>query len=390
MSSRGLMTRYHSLLLSLSGSLLIIACHKGGDAGDGPIDLGTASTSPTSASTDPPTTTLPTTSATSSTSTGALTDTTSAGPGSGSSTSALDTSGTDPETSSSGTTALPPSESCGDAILDPGEECDLGAAENDNQGACTIECELAKCGDQLIWAGKEDCDNGPNNNDVLYGGCTTQCKYGPRCGDSKLQDLEECDLGSNNGTGEFMPDSVPCDDGCRYDAKLVFLSSVAYTGGEIEGAEKAHEKCQALALTAALDNAPNFKAWISDALFNPASDFTHAIVPYVRLDGVRIADDWNDLTLNGPDEGLYVTEKGVSLPGTYVWTGTAPNGTLAPNTLTCQGWSKSNPGDKGNAGLSGVDKVQEQAWIQWNENKQWTTYTAYGCDLPYRIYCFEQ
>jgi hypothetical protein len=43
----------------------------------------------------------------------------------------------------------------------------LGAAENDNQGACTIECKLAKCGDQLIWTGKESCDNGPENNDSV-------------------------------------------------------------------------------------------------------------------------------------------------------------------------------------------------------------------------------
>jgi len=70
MSSRGLMKRTHSPLLSL-WPVLTFACYSGSDAGGGPVDLGTtASTSPTSASTDPPTTSLPTTSATSSTSTG--------------------------------------------------------------------------------------------------------------------------------------------------------------------------------------------------------------------------------------------------------------------------------------------------------------------------------
>ena len=66
MSSRGLMKRTHSHLISL-WPLLTFACYSGSDAGGGPIDLGMASTSPTIASTDPPITSLPTTSATSST-----------------------------------------------------------------------------------------------------------------------------------------------------------------------------------------------------------------------------------------------------------------------------------------------------------------------------------
>jgi hypothetical protein len=391
MSSRGLMKRTHSPLLSL-WPVLTFACYSGSDAGGGPVDLGTtASTSPTSASTDPPTTSLPTTSATSSTSTGTLTDTTSTGPGSGSSTGAPDTSGAEPGTSSSGTTELPPSESCGDANLDPGEECDLGAAQNDDQGACTLTCKLPKCGDHLIWAGKEDCDNGDNNNDVLYGGCSTQCTYGPRCGDAKLQDSEECDLGPDNGNGEFLPDSVPCTGGCRFKAKLVFLSSVAYMAGELKTAEDADVECQKLAAKAKFDNAPSFKAWISDASHSPAKDFTKtAGLPYVRPDGVRIADDWDDLILNGPDDGITVTETGVALLSTGVWTGTGPNGQLVPETLTCKGWSSSEAGDKGQRGLSGVEKKLGPAWTQWVDNDHWTTYLISSCIFPYHLYCFEQ
>jgi hypothetical protein len=383
------MKRTHSPLLLL-WPLLTLACYSGSDAGGGPVDLGTASTSPTSASTDPPTTGLPTTSATSSTS-GTLTDTSSTGPGSGSSTSALDTSDPDPGTSSSGTTELPPSESCGDAILDPGEECDLGAAQNDDQGACTLTCKLANCGDQLIWAGKEDCDNGPNNNDVVYGGCTTQCKYGPRCGDAKLQGPEECDLGPDNGTGEFQPDSVPCDDGCRFTAKLAFLSSVSYKGGELGGVEGADLKCQNLATLAKFDNAGNFKAWLSDALHSPSKGFTHTDnMPYVRPDGVRIADDWDDLILSGPGDGISVTETGETMPSKGVWTGTAPNGELHPDTLTCKSWTSLAAVDKGIRGLSTIANKQEPAWTQWIEGKQWTNHSAMNCLNTYQIYCFEQ
>jgi len=38
-----------------------------------------------------------------------------------------------------------------------------------------------KCGDGIV-NGTEQCDNGPNNSDTAYGGCTTQCTIGPTAG----------------------------------------------------------------------------------------------------------------------------------------------------------------------------------------------------------------
>ena len=42
------------------------------------------------------------------------------------------------------------------------------------------------CGDGVL-TGTEECDNGADNNDTLYGGCTTQCKFGPFCGDGVIE-----------------------------------------------------------------------------------------------------------------------------------------------------------------------------------------------------------
>lgn len=368
--------------LFLSASLLA-ACPSGGDPGGGPIDLGTSTTSPAiSTSTETPTTSVPTTGTASSTSTGVPADSTT----SGSSTTGDETTG-----STSSASTGEPSSSCGDGKLDPSEECDLSAAINDDNGDCTLECKLAKCGDKLIWTGHEACDDGPNNNDALYGGCTTKCALGPRCNDGKLQDLEECDLGADNGNGEFPANSVPCDDGCRFDAKLVFLSSTSYMGGDLKTAEDAHLECQKLAIGAKFDNATNFSAWISDASYSPFTGFTKtAGKAYVRPDGVRIANDWNDLIQNGPDDGITVTETGAALLGKYVWTGTGANGKLVQGTLTCKGWSSSELGDKGHHGISGVMKQPGPAWTEWLDNDHWTTFSDSPCAFPYRIYCFEQ
>lgn len=368
--------------LFLSASLLA-ACPSGGDPGGGPIDLGTStSSSEISTSTETPTTSVPTTSAANSTSTSAPADST---------TSSSSTTGEETTGSSSSATTGEPSSSCGDGKLDPGEECDLSAADNDDNGACTLECKLAKCGDKLIWAGHEACDDGPNNNDTLYGGCTTKCELGPRCNDGKLQGPEECDLGADNGNGEFPANSVPCDDGCRFDAKLVFLSSAVYKGGDLKSANDAHTECQKLAAGANFDNATNFSAWISDASYSPSKGFTKAAgKPYVRPDGVRIADDWTDLIQNGPDDGITVTETGATLLGTGVWTGTGPDGELAQDTLTCKGWSSSELGDKGHRGQSGVKKEPGPVWSQWLDNDHWTTYAAVSCSFAYQIYCVEQ
>jgi hypothetical protein len=380
----------HRLPRALYWLPLAVSCHQGNDA-PAQVDLGassSSSTSPEPPTTSPPTSAAPTTSATEST-TG-----TSTGPG-----EITPTSGDDSSSSSSGelasSTGDTPSPGCGDAQLGPGEECDPGYPELSNSGACTLSCQLAKCGDSLVQTGKEACDNGPSNNDDLYGGCTSNCQLGPRCNDGKVQGAEECDLGDDNGSGEIPLNGVACDNGCRFEARLFFLSSLTYKGGELGGVEGAHLKCQSLAKQAKLDNPAAFMAWISDAQHSPFQDFEHgpqtAGIPYVRPDGVRVADDWNALVLNGPGEGIIVTEAGDALFAEWVWTGTAPSGKVLDPTAHCQSWTSTSSDDKSRVGRSGIDKVQfPDAWTQWATDRHWTSVATRTCDKDYRLYCVEQ
>jgi large repetitive protein len=85
---------------------------------------------------------------------------------------------------------------CGDGMIVGLETCDDGntIAGDGCSEICLVEPSTARCGDG-IRSGAEECDLGPLNDDVLYGGCTSQCRYGARCGDGILDGREQCDDG---------------------------------------------------------------------------------------------------------------------------------------------------------------------------------------------------
>ena len=120
---------------------------------------------------------------------------------------------------------------CGDGVTVGDEECDCGngkvpvpancSGPNDNpaHNGCTSECKWGPyCGDGKVSDG-EDCDNGTNNDD--YGatnGCAAGCKLPARCGDGILQtDFdEECDDGPQNSTSS---DPKVAYGGCMANCK---------------------------------------------------------------------------------------------------------------------------------------------------------------------------
>ncbi len=107
---------------------------------------------------------------------------------------------------------------CGDGVVTAAEECDEGPMNVDGvYGGCTTQCKFGPfCGDGNTDAsGEEECDAGRDNG-ATYGqmGCTAGCKIPHRCGDALLDgdQGEECDDGANNGVGN-------CDVTCHLTVK---------------------------------------------------------------------------------------------------------------------------------------------------------------------------
>jgi hypothetical protein len=159
--------------------------------------------------------------------------------------------------------------------------------------------------------------------------------------------------------------------------KTVFVSSSTW-GGNLGGLTGADGKCQALASAAGLPG--TYKAWLSSSTTNAKDRLTHSALPYVLVIGVKVADDWADLTDGSLDAPINVDERGQLVSGGYAWTGTSASGDRSagdPDHL-CLDWAAGSTSFDGLWGRLGYD-------TQW-----WTRYDAEFCNQLAHLYCFEQ
>ncbi|MCA9637018.1 MAG: hypothetical protein KC420_13410, partial [Myxococcales bacterium] len=267
---------------------------------------------------------------------------------------------------------------CGDAIVQPalGEACDLGAGLNHEHGACTDECMDATCGDGKVFLGVEECDDGEQNQAGLYDGYTPMtCTLGPRCGDGELQKpQEECDLGeAQNGK-----EGTPCTGGCAIAGKMVFVTSKLYTGAiGMGGVTAADDACNTVAMEAGLANAGKFRAWISDGTSAPATWKIKPGGPFILPEAKgKIADTWADLTDGSLAMPIDVGEDGeVILDFQFAWTGTSPQG--APLASRCMDWTS----------------AAKESFGRWGSllvtDGGWTSVGDATCKASARLFCVE-
>ena len=154
--------------------------------------------------------------------------------------------------------------------------------------------------------------------------------------------------------------------------KIVFVTSTTTTAN-YSGLPQADTVCQNLATAAGLSG--TFRAWLSNATDSPSTRFTQSTVPYKLVDGTQIAGNWTDLTDGTNDNPINKTETNGGAPTTFVYSGTAANGTGVAGEH-CNNWTGAPQASAGNTGVTG------SGWTLWS--------TANSCSFLFSIYCFEQ
>lgn len=123
------------------------------------------------------------------------------------------------------------------------------------------------------------------------------------------------------------------------ESRIVFLIPETVAPADFGGLEGADAICQSEADAAGLEG--TFLAWLStSANDDPESRFSHAGGPFVRTDGIIIAEDWADLTdgeLIASINHNAAGEEIVHFLGIDVVTATAANGTHVPRSFAACG-----------------------------------------------------
>lgn len=197
-------------------------------------------------------------------------------------------------------------------------------------------------------------------------GACAQC-----CGDNTVDPAEECDDGNEvDGDG--------CSFDCHKEFRLVFVTNDTFAA-DLGGSEGADDKCRLAASAVGLKG--DFRAWLSTSLQEPADVLVQSLVPYRRLDGMQVAENWADLVDGTLDNPINLTEKMEFVPGPVcdsraVWTASFSNGTeYDAAAKSCFDWTSTNGSTTG-----GNPSVKEV----------WSDACPLSCAAEASLFCFEQ
>lgn len=188
-------------------------------------------------------------------------------------------------------------QTCGDGVLDAGEECDDRAYNSDSRAdACRTDCVAAHCGDAVLDSGDE-CDDGSiadgdgcsstcavedqfvctgqpsvclpdcNRNSVPDETERSGCDGSPACSDCNANGrLDECDVAPGGGSGDFNGNGVPDECECT-----VASSAVRDTVLDANGASVGSAKSRFLSFSA---GEPGSRSAVRVSFLNLPGDFS--------------------------------------------------------------------------------------------------------------------
>jgi hypothetical protein len=204
-------------------------------------------------------------------------------------------------------------------------------------------------------------------------------------GDAPFADAALADAGGSPTDSSFPDgDSASSDATVTIDAaelavRRVFLS-VGRWNGALGGLAGADAKCQAEADGEGLTG--TFRAWLGDDTGSPATRFTRTGGPYMRLDGVAVAADWDDLVDGNLAASITVTAAGA--PGDSVydsWSNVNVDGTTEFALYDCDRWSV----DGDASGALGIPTYTDFRWTRGSAPGLVTS-----CFFEKHLYCFEE
>lgn len=262
-----------------------------------------------------------------------------------------------------------PSVDCG------GTDCDDGDGEIniDADEVCDRAHVDEDCNPETF--GGEDADGDLLDTSACCNARDDGLKCGPDCDDSLPGiTVPGSDWAHCTACGEDCGALQACQEGACIDARRVFVTSEVYMGdmnGEptLEGADT---RCQGLADTMELGG--TFRAFLVDGTVDLAERLQGAQVPYVRLDGMTVAADWQDLIERGVQQPIFIDERRErhDQPFERAWTGL--DDILDAD---CNNWSSTEL----SFGLAGNVAVNDPSW-RGNA-------LAQPCSLVARLYCIE-
>lgn len=185
-----------------------------------------------------------------------------------------------------------------------------------------------------------------------------------------------------------------CDLDCGFAGRRIFLSSKVFDGdmGTRAGADLA---CQVMAEDAGFRHSERYRALLADADGSPNtfvdSDPPDYSLPFILPTGLIVAASYPSLLKLGPGAGITTTEQGKVMYDQFVWTNVNPAGGAYLEDLksTCAGWTSADKLLSARVGYNAVAPGDPVAFKEWQDKKQWLSFSSEFCLNAYRIYCIE-
>ncbi len=223
---------------------------------------------------------------------------------------------------------------------------------------------------------KEKCTITLLNQDIIKDLLDAEMEFSLEIGDTSYTNYGEWSLTD----GRFAPYIKWRYEKALPKERIVFLSKGAPNGTNLGGLSGADAFCQSEASLYGLSG--TYKAWISDSVESPDTRFEKKGGPFVLVNGVVIADDWQDLTDGTLQHPIDIGADETDHPVFEAYTNTAIDGTAYstdPN-LTCLDWTDVNSTYHF---WSGEETAANERWTHDN-------YYTCGSRNYWGLYCFQQ